>query len=163
MTSPRLILRYAGLAPGVLALGLALMIGGCSRDSDKVAVDFSKTVPVARPGDQGSSKPPLRVAVAAMISPPEALAELPVHGDVGAKKNSKGYKQNWIGYKLHVDVTDCGLPISAVLTAAERFNSRLKEGSGAGNVMVRGAAKVRLHLMLGVVALFADQLLKLVS
>jgi hypothetical protein len=28
---------------------------------------------------------------------------------------------------------------------------------------VRGAAKVRLHLMLGVIALFADQLLKLAT
>ena len=142
----------------------------------------------------------------------EALAELPMHCDVGAHKNSKGYKQTWIGYKLHVDVNDCGLPISTVLTAAslhesqvavplmkmtseridylydvmdsaydaqpiyevsrslghvpiiekngrrkeviplapheagryqertvaERFNSRLKEGFGAGDVMVRG-------------------------
>jgi hypothetical protein len=47
-------------------------------------------------------------------------------------------------------------------TVAQRFNSRLKEGFGAGNVMVRGAAKVKLHLMLGIVALFADQLLKLI-
>ena len=46
-------------------------------------------------------------------------------------------------------------------TVAERFNRRLQEGVGAGNVMVRGAAKVRLHLMFGLVALFADQLLKL--
>jgi hypothetical protein len=46
---------------------------------------------------------------------------------------------------------------------AERFNSRLKEGFGAGNVMVRGTAKVRLHLMFGVIALFADQLLNLIS
>jgi phosphonate transport system substrate-binding protein len=73
MTLLRLLLRYAGLAPGVLVLGLALAIGGCSRDSDKIAVDFSKTVPVARPGDQGSANPPLRVAVAAMISPKETL------------------------------------------------------------------------------------------
>jgi len=29
--------------------------------------------------------------------------------------------------------------------------------------MVRGAAKVRLHLMFGIIALFADQLLKLAS
>ena len=48
-------------------------------------------------------------------------------------------------------------------SVAERFNSRLKEGFGAGKVMVRGAAKVRLHLMLGIIALFADQLLKLVG
>jgi hypothetical protein len=47
-------------------------------------------------------------------------------------------------------------------TVAERFNSRLKEEFGAGKVMVRGAEKVRLHLMFGVIALFADQLLKLI-
>jgi hypothetical protein len=45
-------------------------------------------------------------------------------------------------------------------TAAERCNSRLKEDFGARNVMVRGADKVMLHLMFGVLALFADQLLK---
>jgi hypothetical protein len=46
---------------------------------------------------------------------------------------------------------------------AERFNSRLQEESGAGNVMVRGAEKVKLHLMFGVIALFAEQLLKLIA
>ena len=48
-------------------------------------------------------------------------------------------------------------------TVAERFNSRLKEEFGGSNVMVRGAQKVRLHLMFGVIALFADQLLKLLN
>jgi len=46
-------------------------------------------------------------------------------------------------------------------TASERFNSRLKEAFGGRNVMVRGAGKVMIHLMFGVVALFADQLLKI--
>ena len=46
-------------------------------------------------------------------------------------------------------------------TAVERFNSRIKEEFGACNVMVRGTQKVMTHLMFGVVALFADQLLKL--
>jgi hypothetical protein len=48
-------------------------------------------------------------------------------------------------------------------SVAERFNSRLKEEFGARNVMVRGVKKVRLHLMFGVIALFADQVLKLIS
>ena len=48
-------------------------------------------------------------------------------------------------------------------TVAERFNSRLKEEFGGSNVMVRGAQKVGLHLMFGVIALFADQLLKLIN
>ena len=44
-------------------------------------------------------------------------------------------------------------------TAVERFNSRLKEAFGGRNVMVRGAGKVMIPLMFGVVALCADQLL----
>jgi hypothetical protein len=48
-------------------------------------------------------------------------------------------------------------------SVAERFNSRLKEDFGAVNVMVRRAEKVRLHRMFGVIALFANQLLKLIG
>jgi len=47
-------------------------------------------------------------------------------------------------------------------TATERFNSRLKGEFGGETVMVRGHKKVKLHLMFGVIALFADQLLKLI-
>ena len=46
-------------------------------------------------------------------------------------------------------------------THAERANSRLKDEFGASNVRVRGHAKVHLHLMFGVITLFADQLMKL--
>jgi hypothetical protein len=48
-------------------------------------------------------------------------------------------------------------------TAVERFNSRIKEEFGSGKVMVRGAQKVMMHLMFGVIALFADQLPKLAT
>ena len=48
-------------------------------------------------------------------------------------------------------------------TVTERFNSRLKEEFRGGNVMVRGGKQVGLHLLFGVIALFADQLLKLIS
>ncbi len=48
-------------------------------------------------------------------------------------------------------------------SAAERFNSRLKEDFGGCNVMVRGVHKVKMHLMFGVIAIFADQLLKLAT
>ncbi len=167
----------------------------------------------------------------------EALKELPTVCDIGCKTNSQGYKQTWTGYKLHVDISDCGLPITAVLTSAslhdsqvaipmmkmtterttylydlmdaaydaqqiyatskdlghvpiidrnprkgealpmclaeavrynerstaERFNSRLKGEFGGESVMVRGYEKVKLHLMFGIIALFADQLLKLTT
>lgn len=164
----------------------------------------------------------------------DALAALPNACDHGMKKNAKGFTTAWRGYKLHVDVNDFGLPLSAVLTSAsvhdsqvavplmkmtsgkvtylydmmdaaydssqireasielghvpiidrnarrggmipmaphearrynersavERFNSNLKENYGGKNVMVRGAAKVMTHLMFGVVALFAGQLIR---
>jgi len=189
-----------------------------------------------RRGEVREPKPETRLQRQVRQAAPEALGELPVHCDVGTKKNSKGYKETWIGYKLHADISDCCLPISVALTAAsvhdsqvaiplmkltsarvdylydlmdaaydaqsilevsrslghvpiidrnargkdvaplapheaaryrersvaERFNSRLKEDFGGANVMVRGAEKVRLHLMFGVIALFADQLLKLI-
>jgi hypothetical protein len=190
-----------------------------------------------RRGEVREEKAETRLQRQCRQSAPEALAELPVHCDVGTKKNSKGYKETWIGYKLHADVNDCCLPISLALTAAslhdsqvaiplmkmtservdylydlmdaaydaqpiyavsrslghvpiidkngrgqrvtplaphevarykersvaERFNSRLKEEFGGSTVMVRGAKKVGLHLMFGVITLFADQLLKLIS
>lgn len=46
-------------------------------------------------------------------------------------------------------------------TAAERTNARLKDEFGARHVMVKGSAKVMGHLMFGVLALSADQLMRL--
>jgi hypothetical protein len=55
-------------------------------------------------------------------------------------------------------------PASAVRfrerTTAERGNSRLKDEFGCRHLRVRGHAKAHLHVMLGILALFADQLLK---
>jgi Transposase DDE domain/Transposase domain (DUF772) len=185
-------------------------------------------------GVQREPTEPKRLDVQRRQSAQDAIALLPTACDRGVKKNAKGYTETWNGFKLHVDVNDLGLPLSAILTAAsvhdsqvaiplmkltsgkvascydlmdaaydagpiweqsralghmpiidrnprggavvpmapheaqrynertavERFNSRLKEDFGGRNVMVRGAGKVMVHLMFGVVALFADQLLK---
>lgn len=43
---------------------------------------------------------------------------------------------------------------------AERGNSRLKDSFGLRSIYVRGNAKVDLHIHFGVLALFADQILK---
>ena len=48
-------------------------------------------------------------------------------------------------------------------TNAERVNARLKDEFGGRMVRVRGAAKVMCHLMFGVLALAADQLIGLVT
>ena len=52
------------------------------------------------------------------------LDELPKVCDVGSKKNSKGHKETWIGYKLHLDVADGSIPISAILTSASTHDSQ---------------------------------------
>ena len=48
----------------------------------------------------------------------EMLAELPRQCDLGGKKDSHGNDHYWRGYKLHLDVADGQIPISAVLTSA---------------------------------------------
>src|SRR5271167_3940154 len=134
------------------------------------------------------------------------LADLPTACDVGSKKNSKGYKETWIGYKLHMDAAydaaaihdhskalghapiidrnfraqheakaewakevermklihmpDPDDVIFNFRTLAERVNARLKDEFGARSVRVRGAIKVKCHLMFGVVALAVDQILR---
>ena len=55
----------------------------------------------------------------------DMLNDLPTACDVGTKKNSKGYKVSWIGYKLHIDVADGGIPICAVLTSASTHDSQV--------------------------------------
>lgn len=52
------------------------------------------------------------------------LKELPKHCDVGTKRNSKGYKESWTGYKLHIDVADGDIPVSAILTSASLHDSQ---------------------------------------
>jgi IS5 family transposase len=48
-------------------------------------------------------------------------------------------------------------------TMSERVNARLKDEFGAGQIRVRGAAKVMAHLMFGVLALTVDQWLRLAT
>ena len=176
----------------------------------------------------------------------EMLADLPSHCTSSAKVSGDGHNQYWTGYKLHLDVADGQIPISAVLTSAhvhdsqvaiplstmtaqrvtplyelmdggydaqeimdhvraqgrvpiispvargrkpkseivrnyprqlspaeedryrertmvERTYGRLKDEFGGRFVRVRGGAKVMAHLMFGVLALTADQLLRFIS
>jgi hypothetical protein len=45
-------------------------------------------------------------------------------------------------------------------TSAERCNGRFKDEFGGRSVQVRGPDKVMMHAMIGIITLFADQLLK---
>lgn len=57
--------------------------------------------------------------------PDAMLADLPQACDIGTKVNSKGKKQSWRGYKLHLDVADGQVPITAVLTSASVHDSQV--------------------------------------
>jgi len=48
-------------------------------------------------------------------------------------------------------------------TTVERVNARLKDEFGGRMIRVRGHAKVMCHLMFGIVALAADQILRLIT
>jgi hypothetical protein len=190
--------------------------------------------------------PPTRLERQRTMTLEQMLAELPRHCSSAAKVSADGHNQYWSGYKLHLDVADGQIPISAVLTSAhvhdsqvaiplstmtaqrvtplyelmdaaydaqeimdhvraqgrvpiitpvargrksksviqrnyprqlspaeedrfrertivERTYGRLKDEFGGRFVRVRGGAKVMAHLMFGVLALTADQLLRFVS
>ena len=199
-------------------------------------------------GEEKPPKEPTRIEKQQTMSLEEMLKDLPIGCDIGTKKNSKGHAEHWIGYKLHLDIGDGCIPISAILTSAsvhdsqvaiplakmtservinlydlmdaaydvpgiisyskllehvplvdknprrdrvlaeelktedkrkkllnlktaedvrynerttaERANARLKDEFGGRMVRVRGQAKVACHLMFGILALAADQLMR---
>lgn len=53
------------------------------------------------------------------------LADLPRQCDIGGKKNARGDNEYWCGYKLHLDVADGQIPITAILTSASVHDSQV--------------------------------------
>ena len=241
------------------------LIGHISRDSTEIeAREKPVRTPVSiapaksirkrgRPkkGEQPPPPEPTRLERQAAMTVEQMLDDLPRSCNVGSKNNSKGYKETWVGYKLHLDVADGQIPISCILTSAslhdsqaaialarltaqrvtnlydlmdsaydaqsihehirglghipiidahprrdasqkaelqaeakrqkllnfnyaegvryrerttvERVNARLKDEFGGRMIRVRGHAKVMCHLMFGIVALAADQILRLIT
>ena len=241
------------------------LIGHISRDSTEIEgrekplrtpVSITPAKPMrkrGRPkkGEQPLPPEPTRLERQAGMTLEQMLDDLPRACNAGSKNNSKGYKETWIGYKLHLDVADGQIPISCILTSAslhdsqaaiplarltaqrvthlydlmdsaydaqsiheqirglgqipiidahprrdsaqkeelqaeakrrkllnfnyaedvryrerttvERVNARLKDEFGGRMIRVRGNAKVMCHLMFGIVALTADQILRLIT
>ncbi len=54
----------------------------------------------------------------------EMAGELPKACDTGTKRNSKGYRESWRGYRLHIDAADGDIPISRILTSASLHDSQ---------------------------------------
>jgi IS5 family transposase len=70
-------------------------------------------------------KAPTRIECQVAQTAEQSRAELPTACDVGSKKNSKGYKETWIGYKLHIDTADGDIPVHAILTSASVHDSQV--------------------------------------
>jgi Transposase DDE domain/Transposase domain (DUF772) len=76
---------------------------------------------------KGEVRPPIdqsRIERQTTMSLPAMLADLPKGCDVGGKKNSQGNTEWWIGYKLHFDVDDHGIPLTALVTSASMHDSQ---------------------------------------
>jgi hypothetical protein len=106
------------------------LIGHISRDSTAIE---SREKPISKPkqlpkqpkkrgrprkGEEAPVKDPTRIERQKTMSLKEMVAELPQPCDCGTKRNAKGYKESWIGYKLHIDTADGDIPVSAILTSA---------------------------------------------
>ena len=112
------------------------IVGHISRDSTAIAAR-ERPAPKQRPVEaakrkrgrpkKGAEKPkpqPTRLERQAGMFLQEMLDELPTACDVGAKKNSTGNLEFWVGYKLHIDVADGQIPISCLLTSASLHDSQ---------------------------------------
>jgi Transposase DDE domain/Transposase domain (DUF772) len=70
-------------------------------------------------------KPLTRIQQQRTQSLDEMRAGLPTQCDVGVKRNSKGFKETWIGDKLHLDTANGIVPVAAILTAASTHDSQV--------------------------------------
>ena len=78
-----------------------------------------------RKGEPQQVKEPSRVQKQMKLTLEEMLKDLPRACNCGSKKNSQGFTETWIGYKLHIDTADAGIPISAILTSASLHDSQV--------------------------------------
>ncbi|MBK8637291.1 MAG: transposase [Chromatiaceae bacterium] len=96
----------------------------------KAAAVVSEPVPASakkrgRPR-QGEQRPKELTVIEQQVgqSAAESLAQLPTACEVGSKKHSKGIKETWTGYKLHIDTADGDIPMTAMLTSASLPDSQ---------------------------------------
>lgn len=115
------------------------LVGHISRDSTAIEarekpVTSDQPAPAEQPkqkrgrprkGEVRPPAPPRRIERQLGITLTDMLKELPQHCDVGTKRNAKGHQESWIGYKLHIDTADGGIPINCVLTSASVHDSQV--------------------------------------
>ena len=95
----------------------------------KADIESDEQTPERKPGrpkkGEEPVKAPTRLQRQRTMTLEEMLADLPRQCDVGTKKNSKGYKETWIGFKFHIDAADGQIPISCILTSASTHDSQV--------------------------------------
>ena len=118
------------------AHGQHKLVGHVSRDSTAIeareTISQRPTPPPPPPHKRGRPRkdehrpppPPKRLDLQLTRSLAANVAELPCHCDWGCKTNRQGKTAFWRGYKLHLDVGDGDIPLSAVLTAASLHDSQ---------------------------------------
>lgn len=106
------------------------IVGHISRDAtaiharEKAAKKKPKPEPQPDVGEEPGVPEPTRLQQQLERTQEENLADLPMACDWGTKKNSKGKKEIWRGYKLHLDVADGDLPVSWIVTSASLHDSQ---------------------------------------
>jgi transposase len=78
-----------------------------------------------RKGEKRPPKPETVLEKQVHESAEESLKNIDTACAHGCKKNSHGNTQFWTGYKLHLDVSDTGFPLSAFVSGANVHDSQL--------------------------------------
>ena len=78
-----------------------------------------------RKGEQRPPKEPRRLQRQPQMTLAQMIEDLPRACDVGTKRNAKGHQVSWIGYKLHIDAAEGGIPVSCILTSASLHDSQV--------------------------------------
>lgn len=109
------------------------LVGHISRDATAIEArekaQPKPAIPAKQPSRKKNRKPAEMSRIERQSLPDTTLAEmlqeLPRLCDKGCKTNSKGSKDWWLGYKLHMDVADGHVPISCILTSASVHDSQV--------------------------------------
>lgn len=100
------------------------IIGHISRDA-AIPAGYKRKRGRPRKGEVRPAKQPGRLERQLKMKPGKALKELDAQCAWGCKKNSQGNVSFWKGFKLHLDVTDLGIPVTAVVTGANVHDSQV--------------------------------------
>lgn len=76
-------------------------------------------------GEERPGSEPTQLEKQKKMTLAEMLNDLSTACDKGAKKDSHGNTMYWIGYKLHLDTIDGGIPVSAIVTSASVHDSQV--------------------------------------